>query len=81
MTEANLSLMSRDGPQEITLTLSVGSDAFDNDATVVSGSILPLLWILDFWTTEHGDPLILEQYQVFQAPLTTLDAELYEDEQ
>jgi hypothetical protein len=27
------------------------------------------------------DALVLEQYQVFQEPMTTLDAELYEDQQ
>lgn len=75
----DLSTMPRGSAQTIDLVVNLASDLYDNDSSVVV--YYPLVWTIQAWTTVPGDSLMLEQYQVFQAPLTTLDAELYEDEQ
>lgn len=77
--EFDASMMGRGKPMTLEMSVDVPTDYFDNDSTVVGD--YPLLWTLYAVTTEPGDAITLEQYQVFQAPLTTLDAELHEDEQ
>jgi hypothetical protein len=77
--EIDVSLLGRGEAKRLDLSLSVDTNQFDNDSTVVGD--YPLIWTLYASTTEPGDAVTLEQYQVFQAPMTTLDAELYEDQQ
>lgn len=77
-SEVYMSLANRGSPYTFEVTLPVDTDEFNNDSSVISNH--PLLWAIQAWTDDSGDPIILEQYQVFQEPGTTLDAELYEDQ-
>jgi len=77
--EIDVSLMKRINPVTMEMTINLDTNLFDNDASVVGD--YPLVWSLQSWTDVPGDAVTLEQYQVFQAPSTTLDAELYEDQQ
>jgi hypothetical protein len=76
----DLSGLAAGGVRLVTMTLDLPTSQYDNDHSVISD--YPLIWTISTWTEDLSmDCLVLEQYQVFQAPLTTLNAELYEDQQ